>query len=102
MRPRRLAPGDRFTWRFKTKDYWQFVPAPKTIETVEELMRLHEPWVTSNTRQVLELIEAHGGRVSLNDEGLIVVELDDPQLDRLNSELALVGCAVDSELLQTV
>lgn len=102
MRPRRLAPGDRFTWRFKTKDYSESIPAPKTIESAEELMRLHEPWVTSNTRQVLELIDAHGGRVFLNEEGLVVVELAHSQLDQLNSQLALVGCAVSGELLQTV
>jgi hypothetical protein len=76
--------------------------APKSIETVEQLMRLHEPWVTSNTSHVLELINAHGGHVSLNDEGLIVVEVDSSQLDQLNSGLALVGCVVNSELLQTV
>jgi hypothetical protein len=102
VRPRRLGPGDRFTWRFKTKDYWESVPAPKTIETVEELTRLHEPWVTSDARQVLEVIRAHRGGVSLNDEGLIVVELDHPQLDQLNAELAQLGCTVSKDLLHTV
>ena len=102
MRPRRLGPGDRFTWRFKTKDYWESVPAPKTIETVEELMRLHEPWVTSDARQVLEVIRAHRGGVSLNDEGLVVVELDHSQLGQLNAELGQLGCAVSKDLLHRV
>ena len=102
MRPRRLEPGDTFTWRFKTKDYWQAVAAPGPIETVEELMALHEPWVTSSAQQVLELLDNHDGEPSLDEEGLIVVEVDDARVERLNHELARLGCTLSSELLHTL
>ena len=102
MRPRRLEPGDTFTWRFKSKDYWQAVAAPGSIETVEELMALHEPWVTSSAQQVLELLDNHDGEPSLDEEGLIVVEVDDARVERLNHELARLGCTLSSELLHTL
>jgi hypothetical protein len=102
VRPRRLAPGDAFTWRFKTKDYWQAVGVPGPIKTVEELMALHEPWVTSSAQQVLSVVRNHGGEMSLDDEGLIVVEVDDAALGELNTALATLGCTLSNELLHTL
>lgn len=102
MRPRRLAPGDAFTWRFKTKDYWEALRAPNPIQTAEELMRLHEPWVTSSASEVLRTINAHGGQVSLDDEGLLVVDIDRAGVKGLNAKLASLGCLVSEELLHTV
>jgi hypothetical protein len=102
VRPRRVLEGAAFTWRFKTKDYWQAVPAPKHIETAEDLMLLHQPWATSNARDVLEVVRAHEGRVSLDDEGLIVVDVDEAELERLNAELGRLGCTLSSELLHTL
>lgn len=91
-----------FTWRFKTKDYWEAVPVSRQITTVRELMALHEPWVTSNASQVLEAIESCGGRTSLDAEGLVVVEVADEKLEELNSELAKFGCTLSNELLHTL
>lgn len=102
MRPRKLARGDAFTWRFKTKDYWQAVAAPGAIKTVEELMALHEPWVTSSAQQVLSVVRNHGGKTSLDDEGLIVVDVEDAVLGELKAELAVFGCTLSNELLHTV
>jgi hypothetical protein len=102
VRPRKLATGDAFTWRFKTRDYWQAVGAPQPINTVQGLMALHEPWVTSSAEQVLAAIRKHGGRASLDEEGLIVVEVDEPALAGLNAELAALGCTLSNELLHTV
>ena len=97
-----MKPGNAFTWRFKTKDYWEAVPAPGPIETVEALMALHEPWVTSDARRVLRVIGAQGGSASLDDEGLIVVEVGDENLERLNTELARFGCRLSNDLLHTL
>ena len=102
MRPRRLASGQSFTWRFKTRDYWQTVPVPGVISTVEELMALHEPWVTSSSAQVLSTIQSHGGEASLDAEGLIVVEVDEAVFGALNSELAAFGCRLSNEPLHTL
>jgi hypothetical protein len=102
VRPRRLEPGDAFTWRFKTKDYWQTVPASGPIQTVEELMTLHGPWVTASPAQVLAAIRSHGGEASLDEEGLITVELDEAKLEQTNAELARSGCALSNELLHTL
>jgi hypothetical protein len=102
VRPRRLAPGDAFTWRFKTKDYWQAVGVPGPIKTVEELMALHEPWVTSSAPQVLSVVRNRGGEMSLDDEGLIVVDIEDSLLGELNSELEALGCTLSNELLHTL
>ena len=102
MRPRRLAPGNAFTWRFKTKDYWEAVPAPRFIETVEELMILHGPWVTATPSQVLAAIRKHGGEASFDEEGLIIVEIDEANLGQANSELAGLGCTLSNELLHTL
>jgi hypothetical protein len=102
VRPRRLAPGNRFTWRFKTKDYWQAVPVSRSIGTVEELMTLHEPWVTSEALRVLAVIRSYGGEPSLDQEGLIVVETDERKLEELNAELAALGCGLSDELLHTL
>ncbi len=102
MRPRRLESGDGFTWRFKTKDYWESVRVSRPIETVAELMALHAPWVTSNASDVLRVIEDHGGKLSLDGEGLIVVEVDEEQLEGLNEELMVRGCRLSDELLHTV
>jgi hypothetical protein len=102
VRPRRLEPGDSFTWRFKTKDYWEAVRVPGQIRTVEQLMALHEPWVTSDASQVLYLMESHGAQTSVDEEGLIVVEIDDGKLDEINTELARLGCRVSNELLHTL
>ena len=102
MRPRRLEPGDIFTWRFKTKDYWQAVAAPDPIDTVADLMALHEPWATSSAQQVLEVLDNHDAALSFDEEGLIVVEVDDAKLDQLNQELARLGCTLSGELLHTL
>ncbi len=102
MRPRRLESGDAFTWRFKTKDYWESVRVSRPIETVAELMALHEPWVTSNASDVLRVIADHGGQLSLDDDGLIVVEVDDAKLEELNEELSVRGCRLSNELLHTL
>ena len=102
MRPRRLKPGNSFTWRFKTKDYWEAVRVSGQIGTVEELMALHEPWVTSDASQVLHLIESHGAQTSVDEEGLIVVEIDDGKLGEINTELARLGCRLSNELLHTL
>jgi len=91
-----------FTWRFKKKDYYEAVRVPRSIETVGELMALHEPWVTSNASDVLELILDRGGHLCLDDEGLIVVEIDDAKFEQLNSELDRHGCRLSSELLHTL
>jgi len=97
-----LGTGNAFTWRFKTKDYWQAVGAPQPITTVQELMALHEPWVTSSAESVLAAIRNHGGQASLDEEGLIVVEVDESLLAGLNSELAALGCTLSNELLHTL
>lgn len=76
--------------------------APGPIETVEDLMALHEPWVTSSAAQVLGLLDNHDGEPSLDEEGLIVVEVDDARLEQLNHELARLGCTLSSELLHTL
>jgi hypothetical protein len=102
VRPRRLGNGNAFTWRFKTKDYWQAVAAPGPIETVEELMTLHGPWVTSSPAQVLAVLRRHGAEAALDEEGLITVELDGAQLERANAELAALGCTLSNELLHTL
>jgi hypothetical protein len=102
VRPRRLEPGDRFTWRFKSKDYWEAMQAPRKIETVEELMALHEPWVTSGASQVLRTIEARGGEACLDEEGLIVVDVSDERLDETNAELGTLGCRLSNESLHVV
>lgn len=65
-------------------------------------MVLHEPWVTSNASEVLEVIESHGGQTSLDDEGLIVVEIDDGRLEQLNGELATQGCRLSNDLLHAL
>jgi hypothetical protein len=91
-----------FTWRFKTKDYWQAVAAPQAISTVQELMALHEPWVASSAERVLGVIRKHGGETSLDEDGLIVVEVDDSDLGELNVELASLGCTLSNELLHTL
>lgn len=91
-----------FTWRFKTKDYWEAVPVSRQIETVEELMALHRPWVTSNASQVLQVIKACGGQAFLDGEGLIVVEVADEKLEEINTELAKLRCTLSNELLHTV
>lgn len=65
-------------------------------------MALHEPWVTSNASEVLEVIESHGGQTSLDDEGLIVVEIDDGRLEQLNGELAAQGCRLSNDLLHAL
>jgi hypothetical protein len=102
VRPRKVRLGNAFTWRFKTKDYWEAIPAPRTIETAEELIRLHEPWATARASEVLRIIGAHGGTLSLDEEGLIVVEIDDSRLADLNLELARAGCVVSQDLLHEV
>ena len=91
-----------FTWRFKKKDYWEALRAPTRIQGVEELMALHEPWATSNASEVLRVIQAYGGQTSLDDEGLILVEIDDGKLEQMNAELARLGCAVSNKLSHTV
>jgi hypothetical protein len=91
-----------FTWRFKTKDYWEAVPVSRQIQTVAELMALHEPWVTSNASQVLQMIKGYGGQTALDEEGLIVVEVADGKLEETNSDLASVGCRLSNELLHTL
>jgi hypothetical protein len=65
-------------------------------------MLLHQPWATSNAQEVLEVVRAHGGRTSLDDEGLIVVDVDEGDLERLNAKLGRVGCTLSNELLHTV
>jgi hypothetical protein len=97
-----LEPGNRFTWRFKTKDYWEAIGVSRQIQTVEELMALHGPWVTSNASQVLQVITAYGGDTFLDEEGLIVVELDDGIVEEMNAELARLGCRLSNELLHTL
>lgn len=91
-----------FTWRFKTKDYWEAMRVPRQIETVEELVALHEPWVTSDASQVLQVIQAYGGQTSLDQEGLVVVEVEDGRLEELNTELATLGCRLTNELVHTL
>jgi hypothetical protein len=91
-----------FTWRFKTKDYWEAVPVSRQIETVEELMSLHEPWVTSTASQVLQVIKTCRGQAFLDHEGLIVVEVADDQLEEMNNELARLHCTLSNELLHTL
>jgi hypothetical protein len=102
VRPRRLATGNAFTWRFKTKDYWQAVPAPSLIQTAEQLMTLHGPWVTSSPAQVLAVIHKHGGEAALDEQGLITVEVDEAKLEQVNAELAALGCTLSNELLHTL
>jgi len=91
-----------FTWRFKTKDYGEAVRVPKYIQTVEDLMALHEPWATCNALKVLRVIRAYGGQTSLDEEGLIVVEIDDGKREEMNTELARLGCRLSNELLHTL
>ena len=91
-----------FTWRFKTKDYWEAVSVSGQIRSVKQLMALHEPWVTSHTHQVLQIIRAHGGRTSLDNEGLITVEVGREKLEEINADLAKHGCTLSNELLHTV
>jgi hypothetical protein len=97
-----LEPGNLFTWRFKTKDYWEAMRVPRQIQTVAELMALHEPWVTSSASDVLQVIESHGGQPSLDGEGLIVVAVDDEKVEEINLELARLGCRLSNELLHTL
>ncbi len=91
-----------FTWRFKSKDYWEEVPVSEQIRSVEQLMALHEPWVTSSTHQVLQIIGAHGGHTGLDNEGLITVEVGRQNLEEINADLAKHGCTLSNELLHTV
>jgi hypothetical protein len=72
------------------------------ISSVEELMVLHQPWVTSKASDVLETVHAHGGKASLDDEGLVVVEMDEAGLERANAELGALGCTLSNGLLHTV
>jgi hypothetical protein len=65
-------------------------------------MVLHQPWVTSNATDVLRVMAGHGGQLSLDDEGLIVVEVDDAKLSEMNEELSTRGCRVSNELLHTL
>jgi len=65
-------------------------------------MHLHQPWATSNAHDVLEVVLTHGGRVSLDDEGLIVVDVDDADLGQLNAELGRLGCTLSNELLHAL
>jgi hypothetical protein len=65
-------------------------------------MVLHQPWVTSNATDVLRVMAGHGGQLSLDDEGLIVVEVDDAKLSEMNDELSACGCRVSNELLHTL
>lgn len=65
-------------------------------------MALHEPWVTSSARHVLQVIEAYGGQTFLDEEGLIVVEVDEEKMEETNLELARHGCKLSSELLHTI
>lgn len=102
MRPRRLQGGKAFTWRFKTRDYWEAVPVARPIDTVEELMLLHQPWVTSKASDVLEAVHSHGGRTLLDDQGLAVVEIEEAKLGQVNAELRALGCTLSNELLHTV
>lgn len=69
---------------------------------MNELVALHEPWVTSNASEVLEVIESHGGQMFLDVEGLIVVEIDDGRLEQLNGELAAQGCKLSNDMLHTL
>lgn len=69
---------------------------------MNELVALHEPWVTSNASEVLEVIESHGGQMFLDDDGLIVVEIDDARLEQLNGELATQGCRLSNDMLHTL
>lgn len=94
--------GKAFTWRFKTRDYWQSVPVSQPIDTVEELMLLHQPWVTSKASDVLETVLSHGGKTSLDDEGLVVVEIDGASLEEVNADLSTLGCTLSNDLLHTV
>jgi hypothetical protein len=91
-----------FTWRFKTRDYWQAVPVARPIGGVEELMSLHEPWVTSRASDVLETVFSHGGELSLDDQGLIVVDIDEKGLEQANAQLSTLGCVLSRDLLHTV
>jgi len=97
-----LEGGKAFTWRFKTRDYWQSVPVTQPIETVEELMLLHQPWVTSQASDVLDTILSHGGKTFLDDEGLVFVEIDEASLEAVNAELSTLGCTLSNGLLHTV
>lgn len=65
-------------------------------------MALHEPWATSRAQHVLQVLDNHSLGPSLNEEGLIVVEVDDARLDQVNQELARLGCTLSSELLHTL
>ena len=65
-------------------------------------MLLHQPWATSRAGEVLEVVRAHGGRVSLDEEGLIVVDVDEAEFERLNADLGRLGCALSGELLHTL
>ena len=71
------------------------------IDTAEELMRLHQPWVTSQASSVLNTLHSHGAITSL-DEGLVVVEIDEGALEQANAELSTLGCTLSNELLHTV
>jgi len=102
VRPRRLEGGKAFTWRFKTRDYWESVPVARPIDTVEELMLLHQPWVTSKASDVLEAVHSHGGRTLLDDQGLAVVEIEEAKLEQANAELSALGCTLSDDLLHTV
>jgi hypothetical protein len=74
----------------------------RPIDSLEELMLLHQPWVTSKASDVLETVHSHGGKTSLDDEGLVVVEIDDAQLEQVNARLSTLGCTLSNELLHTV
>jgi len=97
-----LAGGQAFTWRFKTRDYFQAVPVAQPIDSVEELMLLHQPWVTSQASDVRDTILSHGGKTFLDDEGLVVVEIDEASLEEVNAELGTLGCTLSNDLLHTV
>jgi hypothetical protein len=97
-----LEGGKAFTWRFKTRDYWQSVPVAQPIDSVEELMLLHQPWVTCQASEVLETIFSYGGRTSLDDEGLVAVDIDEASLEEVNAKLRTLGCTLSNDLLHTV
>jgi hypothetical protein len=74
----------------------------KPIDSVEELMLLHQPWATSKASDVSETVHSHGGKVTLDHEGLVVVEIDDAGLEQANAELSTLGCTLSNDLLHTV
>ncbi len=65
-------------------------------------MKAQAPWVTSPPQEVLQALENHGATLTIDEEGLIVVEVCESILEEVNATLRGMGCALSNEPLERV